>query len=45
AQKLAELEAAVRSGSYQPDPGRIAQQILDDAEVDAQVQLTLARVT
>lgn len=33
--KLEAIEAAVRQGTYRPDPARIAQQILQDAEVSA----------
>ena len=33
--KLEAIEAAVRQGTYRPDPARIAQQILQDAEVTA----------
>jgi negative regulator of flagellin synthesis FlgM len=36
--KLASIEAAVRQGTYRPDPQRIAQQILDDAELAARLQ-------
>jgi negative regulator of flagellin synthesis FlgM len=43
AARLAEVRAAVRSGSYRPDPEQIAQQIVDEAEVDAQVLAALAR--
>ncbi len=38
AARLAAIEAAVRQGTYRPDPQRIAQQILDDAEVAARLQ-------
>jgi anti-sigma28 factor (negative regulator of flagellin synthesis) len=31
------LEADVRAGSYRPDPARVAQQILADAEIDARL--------
>jgi negative regulator of flagellin synthesis FlgM len=36
--KLAAIEAAVRQGTYRPDPARIAQEILDDAELAARLQ-------
>jgi negative regulator of flagellin synthesis FlgM len=36
--KLAAIEAAVRQGTYKPDPHQIAQQILDDAELAARLQ-------
>ena len=32
-----QLEAEVRSGGYHPDPGRVAEQILADAEIDARI--------
>lgn len=35
------LEAQVRSGSYRPDAGRVAEQILADAEVDARISALL----
>lgn len=37
------LEAQVRSGGYRPDPGRVAEQILADAEVDARISALLRR--
>jgi negative regulator of flagellin synthesis FlgM len=36
--KLQAIEAAVRQGTYRPDPQRIAQEILDDAELAARLQ-------
>jgi negative regulator of flagellin synthesis FlgM len=33
--KLEAIEAAVRQGTFRPDPARIAQQILQDAELSA----------
>ncbi len=36
--KLQAIEAAVRQGTYKPDPQRIAQEILDDAELAARLQ-------
>ncbi len=38
AAKLQSIEATVRQGTYRPDPARIAQQILDDAELAARLQ-------
>ncbi len=38
ASRLAAIEAAVKSGTYKPDPQRIAQEILDDAELAAKLQ-------
>jgi anti-sigma28 factor (negative regulator of flagellin synthesis) len=35
------LEAEVRSGGYRPDPGRVAEQILADAEIDARISALL----
>jgi|GEM_PF-927746 len=35
------LEADVRAGSYRPDPVRVAQQILADAEIDARLSAML----
>ncbi|MBC8133794.1 MAG: flagellar biosynthesis anti-sigma factor FlgM [Deltaproteobacteria bacterium] len=31
------LEAEVRAGTYRPDAGRVAEQILADAEIDARI--------
>jgi negative regulator of flagellin synthesis FlgM len=42
-QVVAALATAVRQGTYKPDPQRIAQQILDDAEVIAKLQAMLKR--
>jgi anti-sigma28 factor (negative regulator of flagellin synthesis) len=36
-----QLEAEVRSGGYRPDPGRVAEQILADAEIDARISALL----
>lgn len=38
AARLQAIEAAVKQGTYRPDPARIAQEILDDAEVAARLQ-------
>ena len=43
AARLERLEASVRSGSYAPDPSRVAEQILSDAEVDARLQAMISR--
>jgi len=43
AARLQKLEASVRSGTYAPDPGRVAEQILSDAEVDARLQAMMSR--
>ncbi|HEY7725431.1 MAG TPA: flagellar biosynthesis anti-sigma factor FlgM [Anaeromyxobacteraceae bacterium] len=43
AQMLHAIETAVRQGTYRPDPGRIAQQILDEAELAARLQILLGR--
>lgn len=40
--KLAAIAAAVRQGTYKPDPQQIAQQILDDAELAARLQALFA---
>jgi hypothetical protein len=37
------LEARVRAGGYRPDPSRVADEILQDAEVDARLQALLKR--
>jgi anti-sigma28 factor (negative regulator of flagellin synthesis) len=42
ASRMKELEASVRSGSYAPDPGRVAEQILSDAEVDARLKAIIS---
>lgn len=41
--KLEAIEAAIRQGTFKPDPQRIAQKILDDAELTAVVQSMLKR--
>ena len=41
--RLERLEAEVRAGSFRPDPGRVAAQILADAEVDARIAAMLRR--
>jgi negative regulator of flagellin synthesis FlgM len=39
--KLEAIEAAIRQGAFKPDPQRIAQRILDDAELTAKLQAML----
>lgn len=39
--RLEAIEAAVRQGSFKPDPQRIAQRILEDAELSAMLQSML----
>jgi negative regulator of flagellin synthesis FlgM len=41
--KLAAIEAAVRQGTYKPDPQQIAQQIMDDAELAARLQMMFSK--
>lgn len=43
AEVVAALATAVRQGTYKPDPQKIAQQILDDAEMIAKLQAMLKR--
>jgi negative regulator of flagellin synthesis FlgM len=43
ATQLAAIEAAVRQGTFTPDPQRIAQRILDAAELSAKLQALLRR--
>jgi negative regulator of flagellin synthesis FlgM len=43
AARMQKLEASVRSGTYSPDPGRVAEQILSDAEVDARIHAIMNR--
>jgi negative regulator of flagellin synthesis FlgM len=43
AARLQAIEAAVRQGAFKPDPSRIAQAILDDAELTAKIQALLRR--
>jgi len=38
AARLRSIEAAVRSGAYHPSPGRIADEILAAAEIDARLR-------
>jgi negative regulator of flagellin synthesis FlgM len=39
--RLEAIEAAVRQGTFKPDPQRIAQKILADAELSAMLQVML----
>jgi len=41
--RLQQLTDAVRNGTYKPDPGQVAENILDDAEIDARMQAMLQR--
>lgn len=41
---LASIEAAVRNGSYRPDPRVIAERILQSAALDAQIDATLREI-
>jgi negative regulator of flagellin synthesis FlgM len=41
--RLEAIEAAIRQGAFKPDPNRIAQSILDDAELTAKIQALLKR--
>lgn len=41
AARLKELESAIRSGNYQPDASRLAEQLLSQAEVDARIRAIL----
>ena len=41
AARLQSIEALVRQGVYRPDPQRIAQQILNEAEITARIQALL----
>jgi negative regulator of flagellin synthesis FlgM len=41
--RLEAIEAAIRQGAFKPDPNRIAQRILDDAELTAKIQALLKR--
>jgi negative regulator of flagellin synthesis FlgM len=41
--KLQAIEASVRQGTYRPDPSRIAQEILDDAELAARLQALFSK--
>ena len=41
--RLTEIAAAVKNGTFKPDPQRIAQKILDDAELTAMLQTMLHR--
>ena len=41
--RLKDLEAKVRAGDYHPDPSRVADEILQDAEVDARLRALLKR--
>jgi len=43
AQELEALATAVRQGGYRPDPQRIAEQILEDAELIAKLHAMLKR--
>jgi anti-sigma28 factor (negative regulator of flagellin synthesis) len=39
--RLKALEARVRAGEYHPDPSRVAEEILQDAEIEARLQSLL----
>ena len=39
--RLKDLEQQVRSGSYHPDPTRVAEEILQEAELEARLQALL----
>jgi negative regulator of flagellin synthesis FlgM len=41
--RLEAIEAAIRQGAFKPDPNRIAQSILEDAELTAKIQALLKR--
>lgn len=41
ASKLEQIEAAIRKGAYTPDASRIADQILQAAEIDARLRAML----
>ncbi len=41
--QLAAIEAAIRNGAFKPDPQRIAERILDDAELTAKLQALMKR--
>ena len=41
--RLEAIEAAIRQGAFKPDPNRIAQAILDDAELTAKIQALMRR--
>ena len=43
AEMLRAIEISLRQGTYKPDAGRIAQRILDEAELAARLQLLLNR--
>lgn len=43
AARLDALKAAIEQGNYQPDPHAIAQEILEDAELIARLQVMLQR--
>ncbi len=37
-ERLAAIKAQVRAGTFRPDPGRIAEEILREAELEAQLR-------
>jgi negative regulator of flagellin synthesis FlgM len=41
--RLEAIEAAIRQGTFRPDPQRIAERILEDAELTAALQALLRR--
>ena len=41
--RLQQLETAIRGGQYRPDAGRLAEQILSSAELDARLRAMLIR--
>ncbi|SRR6266567_8548068 len=44
ATRLQDIAAAVKQGTYRPDPNQIAQEILDDAELTASLRGMLTRL-
>ena len=39
--RLKDIEALVRAGQYHPDPSRVADEILNEAEIEARLQSLL----
>jgi anti-sigma28 factor (negative regulator of flagellin synthesis) len=40
-ERLKDLETQVRAGNYYPDPSQVADQIMNDADLDARMQALL----
>ncbi|HET6281117.1 MAG TPA: flagellar biosynthesis protein FlgM [Polyangia bacterium] len=42
ASRLKDIEQQVRTGSFKPNPSRVAEEILQDAEIDAKLRMLIS---